>query len=71
MFNRLKTLFLITATSFCVLSITSDSLGAYEKKTAYEGYGQVSEKTGRVKDKKVSGYTKKDGTHVEPYARSL
>jgi hypothetical protein len=70
MLYKLKTLFLVATASFCMFSMTSNSLEAYKKKTAYEGYGKVSETTKRVKTKTVSGYTKKDGTYVQPYAKS-
>lgn len=35
------------------------------------GYGEISEKTGRPKTVHVKGYTRKDGTYVQPHYRSL
>ena len=40
------------------------------KTSKSDGYGEISKKTGRVKNKRVSGYTRKDGTKVKPYYRS-
>ena len=40
------------------------------KTSKSNGYGEISKKTGRVKNKRVSGYTRKDGTKVKPYYRS-
>jgi hypothetical protein len=34
------------------------------------GYGQISTETGRPRDQYVSGYTRSDGTYVQPYYRS-
>ena len=35
-----------------------------------QGYGEVSEETGRVKDVHVDGYYRRDGTYVRPHYRS-
>jgi hypothetical protein len=37
---------------------------------AASGYGQISKTTGLPRTTYVSGYTRKDGTHVAPYYRS-
>lgn len=38
--------------------------------TASSGYGEISEKMGRPKTVSVKGYTRKDGTFVNPHYRS-
>lgn len=69
MLNRVKLLFIVASISFCPILTTSID-GAYVKKSAYEGYGKVSQKTGKIKTTKVSGYKKQDGSYVNPYAKS-
>lgn len=41
-----------------------------DKPTMLAYYGEISEKTGKPKTEKVSGYKKKNGTYVKPYYRS-
>lgn len=46
-------------------------LSAIAQKSPYQdGYGTPSSKTGRARTKPVKGYTKKDGTRVNPYYKS-
>jgi len=45
--------------------ISSTSISSYPT-----GYGQVSKTTGRVRNNIVSGYHRRNGTYVKPYARS-
>lgn len=37
---------------------------------AYQNYGQISPTTNKPMTETVSGYVRKDGTYVNPYARS-
>lgn len=36
----------------------------------YQNYGSISSTTGRPMTNTVSGYVRRDGTYVNPYARS-
>jgi hypothetical protein len=38
--------------------------------SAFGGYGSISETTGLPRTEYVSGYTRSDGTYVDPYYRS-
>ena len=57
-----------------ILSSSSLTTSSSSSNSSYipvrSGYGELSEKTGRAKTVSVKGYTRKDGTYVQPHYRS-
>lgn len=72
----MKKLAILAITTLSILFFNTSALSYnYNNYDNYEedkrsNYGEVSERTGRLKTERVHGYTKKNGTRVDGYYRS-
>ena len=66
---------LLFITILALSSSASARYGSYQpvnRDNSYynNGYGELSERTGKIRNERVNGYYRNDGTYVNPYYRS-